>query len=294
MSNYIIDNIRLSELMIITLQNKPFFDEFVGFLTSQGYQSIYNFIQEPSPIKIEHTLQAYFSRTFISSLYDGIGNAYKEDKAKWLFICWLLRDAPEQRLRPIVSSLKQGNKVANQIYLISQLIDYIKPIFQSPLSWTWEAYMEVMLDRLEGSRRALKGGFIEGIVRSILFSIFSEEKLLNLQISPKQIALGGETYDVSVTGSNGTILMPVKSRETMGGGHAQLFTRDIHKSISVAQDHGFMCIPVIFAESWQGNLASLPCQNYIYLPINPNQIALNMNNLEREIKSILPTFRSIN
>ncbi|WP_288420878.1 hypothetical protein [uncultured Acinetobacter sp.] len=293
MTNYIIDNIRLSELMIITQQNKNFFDEFVQFLNFQGYTSIYQFIQETSKIKVQNILRVYFSHQFSSFLYDGIGNAYKADKAKWLFICWLLRDAPEQRLRPIVSSLNQGNKTENQIYLISQLIEYIKPIFPSPISWTWEAFMEVMLDRLEGSRRALKGGFIEGIVRSILFSIFSEEKLNSLSISPKQIALGGETYDVSISGPKGTILMPVKSRETMGGGHAQLFTRDIHKSISVAEEYGFMCIPVIFAESWQGNLKSLPCQNYIYLPINPNQIASHMKNLESEVKKIITTFASI-
>lgn len=293
MTNYIIDNIRLSELMIITQQNKAYYEEFEKFLTQYGYASIYNFIQEQSPLNLNNVLTAYFSLPFTSYLYDGIGNAYKADKAKWLFICWLLRDAPEQRLRPIVSSLSQGNKTANQIYLITQLIDYIRPIFPSPLSWTWEAFMEVMLDRLEGSRRALKGGFIEGIVRSILFSVFSEQKLSTLNISPKQIALGGETYDVSITGPNGTILMPVKSRETMGGGHAQLFTRDIHKSISVAEDHGFICIPVIFAESWQGNLQSLPCQNYIYLPINPNQIATNMNTLEAEIKKIISVFTSI-
>lgn len=293
MTNYIIDNIRLSELMIITQQNRAYFDEFEKFLSIQGYSSIYHFIQEQSEPAIRKVLIAYFSHSFTSFLYDGVGNAYKADKAKWLFICWLLRDAPEQRLRPIVSSLDQGNKTANQIYLISKLIDYIRPIFPSPISWTWEAFMEVMLDRLEGSRRALKGGFIEGIVRSILFSVFSEMKLSTLSISPKQIALGGETYDVSITGPNGTILMPVKSRETMGGGHAQLFTRDIHKSISVAEEHGFMCIPVIFAESWQGNLGSLPCQNYIYLPINPNQISNNMENLEGEVKKIIATFRSI-
>lgn len=293
MTNYIIDNIRLSELMIITQQNKPFFDEFVQFLNDQSYTSIYQFIQESSKVKIQTVLRSYFSRQFSAFLYDGVGNAYKADKAKWLFICWLLRDAPEQRLRPIVSSLNQGNKTENQIFLVSQLIDYIKPIFPSPISWTWEAFMEVMLDRLEGSRRALKGGLIEGIVRSILFSVFSEHKLSTLSISPKQISLGGETYDVSITGPKGSILMPVKSRETMGGGHAQLFTRDIHKSISVAEEHGFMCIPVIFAESWQGNLAALPCQNYIYLPINPNQIASNMGNLEGEVKKIITTFTSI-
>ena len=57
----------------------------------------------------------------------------------------------------------------------------------------------------------------------------------------------------------------------MGGGHANLFTRDIHKAISVAQENGYACIPVVIAESWGGNLDSLACKHVIYLPVNPNQ-----------------------
>ena len=57
----------------------------------------------------------------------------------------------------------------------------------------------------------------------------------------------------------------------MGGGHANLFTRDIHKAISVAQENEDQCIPVVIAESWGGNLDLLACKHVIYLPINPNQ-----------------------
>lgn len=73
-----------------------------------------------------------------------------------------------------------------------------------------------------------------------------------------------ETYDVAVSGSNGTILMPVKTRETMGGGHALLFTRNIHNSITVATNAGNQCLPIVIAESWSGDLDSLPCDYFIY------------------------------
>jgi hypothetical protein len=93
-----------------------------------------------------------------------------------------------------------------------------------------------------------------------------------LSVTNQEVILNDESYDIEVVGANGKILTPVKTRETMGGGHALLFTRDIHKSISVAQENNFNCIPVIIAESWGGNLDGLPCTSYIYIPVNPNQV----------------------
>lgn len=86
--------------------------------------------------------------------------------------------------------------------------------------------------------------------------MFEKDKLA-LSIEKTQIKLGGETYDVKVSGNRATILIPVKTRETMGIGHALFFTRDIHKAIAVAEASGYQCIPVIIAESWTGDLAAL-------------------------------------
>jgi hypothetical protein len=58
-------------------------------------------------------------------------------------------------------------------------------------------------------------------------------------VGDKQIKVEDETYDVQVKGELGTLLIPVKTRETMGGGHALLFTRDIFKSIMVASGQGY-------------------------------------------------------
>lgn len=87
--------------------------------------------------------------------------------------------------------------------------------------------------------------------------------------------------------------MPVKTRETMGGGHALLFTRDIHKSISVAHEHGYNCIPVVIAESWVGNLDNLPCDNYIYIPINPNQVDILNPILQEKLSGMINIFSSL-
>jgi hypothetical protein len=151
-----------------------------------------------------------------------------------------------------------------------------------------------MLARLEGSRRALKGTTFENTVRTAIRAVIARHQL-SLKVGDAQVKIGDETYDVQIIGETRTILVPVKTRETMGGGHANLFTRDIHKAISVAKENGYECIPVVIAESWGGNLESLACKHVIHLPINPNQtdkveamlydainrIALSLKDLEK-------------
>lgn len=149
-----------------------------------------------------------------------------------------------------------------------------------------------MLARLEGSRGALKGTLFEEIIRRNLLKIFDAFKL-SLTVSEREVRINQETYDVQVSGSNGSILIPVKTRETMGGGHALLFTRDIYKSISVAETNGFNCVPIIIAESWGGDLAALTCEHYIYIQFNPNQIAEIEPILAQKLQELLPLFRKI-
>ena len=98
---------------------------------------------------------------------------------------------------------------------------------------------------------------------------------------------------MQVTGPHGKILIPVKTRETMGGGHALLFTRDIHKSISVAHDHGFECIPIVIAESWGGDLEALACKHHIHIQVNPNQVLEIAPLLAQLLRSLLPVFKEL-
>ena len=102
-----------------------------------------------------------------------------------------------------------------------------------------------------------------------------------------------ETYDVAVYGLTETVLLPVKTRETMGGGHAMLFTRDIEKAITVAEEEGHRCIPIIVAESWGGNLDDLACEHFIHLQINPNQITRVEPMLLEELGGLIEVFRRI-
>ncbi|MCP4695494.1 MAG: hypothetical protein GY862_01405, partial [Gammaproteobacteria bacterium] len=87
------------------------------------------------------------------------------------------------------------------------------------------------------------------------------------------------------------ILIPVKTRETMGGGHANLFTRDIFKSIGVAQENDYLCIPIVIAESWGGDLKSLNCEYLVYIQENPNQLDKIAPKLATQLELLLPVWK---
>lgn len=290
----IVENLRLKDLAVVAQQNKPAFDDLVSYLSSQGYISLHAFVLEQDEAKAERTILGYLQRPLPQgiTIYDGIARPYKANKGKWLLLGWVFRDAPEQRLRPIVSSMPGRSTVEKQAHLLNKLRTHVASIFPEPSRWDWTAISEVVIDRLEGSRRAIKGTLFEAIVRRNLHTIFDQSSL-ELIISDTETRLDGETYDVSVIGTSGRILLPVKTRETMGGGHALLFTRDIHKSISVAHSSGYECLPIIIAESWTGDLTTLACKDYIYINMNPNQVAQVEPVLALELAKRLPTFESI-
>jgi len=292
LTELVVENLRLKELLVVVDLNRPFFDEFVNFLDSNGYGDIRSFIAEPEEGNIEILLRDYFSHEFNNSLFDGIGRPYPDATSKWFFITWILRDAATQRLAPIVSKTTGKDITEKRIKVICKILSFAEPLLPNKEQWEWPAIAEIMLQRLEGSRRALKGGLFEAIVRNKLKNLFKKYNL-KIVVTDKEVKINDETYDIELVGNNKKILMPVKTRETMGGGHALLFTRDIHKAISVAEENGFNCIPVVIAESWGGNLNDLNCENYIYIQENPNQLDKINPKLEQELESLISTFADI-
>jgi hypothetical protein len=290
--DFLIDNIRLRELVAIVNENEEFFQDFVKFLQEVGYVSVHDFIQESSEERALYIIASYLSRVSDVKLYDGLLRPYPNSQARWYFLAWLLRDAPAQRLKPLLTQIAGKNLIEREAFLLNEIRKFVAPLFPKADSWSWAAVSEVMLARLEGSRRALKGTLFEEIIRRNLLKIFDTFKLL-LTVSEREVRINQETYDVQVSGNNGSILIPVKTRETMGGGHALLFTRDIYKSISVAEAGGYNCVPIIIAESWGGDLAALTCEHYIYIQFNPNQIAEIEPVLAQKLQELLPLFRKI-
>jgi hypothetical protein len=292
--SFIVENIRLKELAIVAEQNKPAFDDFCSFVGSAGYASLQQFMTSTDEAKAESTILRYLQRPLPRGLaiYDGIARPYAPDKGKWLLLGWIFRDAPEQRLRPMVASMAGASPIAKRAVILNRVRAYVGVIFPDAARWGWTAVSEVVIDRLEGSRRAIKGTLFEAIVRRSLISIFAEAKA-KLTVSEAEIRLEGETYDVSVVGPSGQILLPVKTRETMGGGHAGLFTRDIHKSIAAAQAAGFDCLPIIIAESWTGDLTGLACADHVYINKNPNQVLEVEPLLTHELANRLAIFQAL-
>ncbi len=292
MSN-IPENIRLKELAIVANLNKPFFDDFISFLKTEEYLGLYEFVVEQDAVKAKRTIRKYLDRKIPNNLklYDGVARPYPEGKAKWLLLGWIFRDAPEQRLKGFLANLS-GEPHECKAELLNQVRQYVAKILPEPERWEWFPIFEVIIDRLEGSRRSIKGNLFEAIVRQNLSKIF-EKNSVSLVIEKTQIKLEGETYDVKVSGNKGTILIPVKTRETMGGGHALLFTRDIDKAISVASEAGYDCIPVIIAESWTGDLSKLKCKRSVCINKNPNQVNEIEPLLIHEFEQLIEVFRSL-
>lgn len=107
--DFILHNLRLAELVAIVQENKAFYEDFVHFLQTEGYNSILDFIQEPVDEKAAATLQRYLERKSEVKLYDGVLRPYANGKAKWFFLAWLLRDAATQRLQPLLKGISGKN-----------------------------------------------------------------------------------------------------------------------------------------------------------------------------------------
>jgi len=288
----VIDNLRLAELIAIVRQNELFFDAFVQFLVHHGYTDVHALINDPDEKKAVAVIEAYLQHAEEANLYDGIGRPYASDVAKWYFLAWTMRDAPAQRLGPLLRNVEGASLTERKAKLLNEVRKFVGPLFPESEKWTWHTISEVMLARLEGSRRALKGTTFEDTVRTTIRAVIATHHL-SLKVGDAQVKIADETYDVQIIGKTRTILVPVKTRETMGGGHANLFTRDIHKAISVAQENGYECIPVVIAESWGGNLESLSCKHVIHLPINPNQTARVVAMLYNAINRLAPSLKDL-
>lgn len=287
-----LENLRLRELIAIVKTNKAFYDEFVKHLTEKGYSSVAEFITELDDKKATSVITSYLQRPTAATLYDGIGRPYVTSKARWYFLAWLLRDAPVQRLEPLLNDIPGHSPEQRKAHLLNEVRKFVKPLLPEAEHWTWAVISEVLLARLEGSRRALKGSRFENIIRQCLGDLFSKHAI-PLTVNTHGTRIGGETYDVVIAGKRNSILMPVKTRETMGGGHSLLFTRDIHKSIGVAKELGYVCIPVIIAEAWFGDLKALNADAYIYIKANPNQVEEITTELQNKLENLIAIFQDI-
>lgn len=199
-------------------------------------------------------------------LFDGVGRSYPHHKACYYFFAWIIRDAPQQRLAPLIQRIVRGGRRRRTEVEIDVLAALICKYRKNVRTFSWDAVREVFIDRLEGSRRSIRGHEKETVVRTALLlaiqTFYTQHSNYGIysgvEIAEGQITIGNETYDVSANLLDDRrrcirrILVPIKTRETEGGGHAHLFTRDIMSAINAARIDNPIdyVVAVIVAGNW--------------------------------------------
>jgi hypothetical protein len=262
---------RLVELTKLADQAKPFYDwiesRFQKHLSKNA--SLDEILRTATRDEIKSAILDCYSaegEPNLPLLFDGVGRSYPHAKACYYIFSWLIRDAPQQRLGPLIQRIVrswQKGRVESEAEALSALIYKYR---SNVKTFAWQAVREVLIDRLEGSRRSIRGHEKETVVRTALLTaiqtFFEENNIYGeyarVEIADKEVMIGNETFDVSVNllDARGKcvrrILVPIKTRETEGGGHAHLFTRDIKSAMNAAKlsNANDFLIAVIVAQNW--------------------------------------------
>lgn len=266
-----IAHIRLVDLTRLADQAKPFYDWVeVRFQTElANEQSLEQTLLTAEPQQIGAALLACYQpqpRTDLPLLFDGVGRTYPHERACYYFFSWLIRDAPQQRLSPLVQRIARATGQPRWKVEVDVLTALIVNYRGNVRTFSWSAIREVIIDRLEGSRRSIKGHEKENVVRLALvvaiqayFELHESYGLYaGVEVAQGQVIVENETYDVSANllAADGQvarrILIPIKTRETEGGGHSHLFTRDVSSAIQAIRENnlGDYLVVVIVARNW--------------------------------------------
>jgi hypothetical protein len=261
---------RLIELAKLADQAKPFYDwiEKHAKIVTGSHKSFNDILMNCSKDNLSKIIQACYLDAADEKpfLFDGIGRVYSHSKACFYFFAWIIRDAPQQRLSPLISRMQKADDVTKLIAETDSLTELIFEYRSVVKNFEWATIREIVIDRLEGSRRSISGHHVESNIRTGLitaiqnfFSIYNNYgKFKKVEIADKQIKVGRHTVDVSAKlyPKNGSeainLLIPVKTRETEGGGHSHIFSRDILSAITDIKKEldNYHIAVIIVAENW--------------------------------------------
>ena len=261
---------RLIELSKLADQAKPFYDwiEKHAKIVTGSHKSFNDIMLNCSKADISQIILSCYSDKNEEKpfLFDGIGRVYSHSKACFYFFAWIIRDAPQQRLSPLISRMQKADNISKLLAETDSLTELIYEYRGLVKTFEWFTVREIIIDRLEGSRRSISGHHIEGNIRTGLitaiqnfFSIHNNYgKYRKVEIADKQIKVGKHTIDVSAKlyPKNGddpvNLLIPVKTRETEGGGHSHIFSRDILAAISDIKKEltHYHIVVIIVAANW--------------------------------------------
>jgi hypothetical protein len=287
-----VSHARLVELTRLADQAKPFYDwiENQVKIHTGSHKDLNEILYGLSETEIKNSLLACINSTDESKpfLFDGIGRVYTHPKACFYFFAWIIRDAPQQRLAPLIARMRRLENVTKIEAEVDTLAKLIYEYRGNVKSFSWITIREVIIDRLEGSRRSIKGHNLEILCRTALVTAFQTYfqthnnygKYKKIEIPESQIKLGTHTFDLSVKlklddESERLLLVPIKTRETEGGGHAHLFSRDVVTAVTETRKivpDSVICL-VIVAKNW--SLREIEgikylINNVFYFDANPN------------------------
>lgn len=264
---------RLVELVKLADQARPFYDwiEKQARLITGSHESLDEILSQCSRDEIAAIIRGCYGDASDTKpfLFDGIGRVYPHGKACFYFFAWMIRDAPQQRLSPLLTRMQKAENITKLMAEIDTLAELVFAYRNLVRTFDWQAIREVILDRLEGSRRSISGHKVENHVRTALatalqyyYSVYNDYgNYKRIVIADKQVKIGAHTVDISadllpkIGNDVPKLLIPVKTRETEGGGHSHLFTRDVIAAINdlKATSGRHHIVAVIIAENWSAS-----------------------------------------
>lgn len=304
---------RLVDLARLADQAEPFYDWVtLQFQHTIGRSDSLEYIlQNATEVELRECITRCYNAAGESNLpilFDGIGRSYPHAKACYYFFAWLMRDAPQQRLGPLIQRIvrrsSRGRAETEIRVLAALIIKYRKNV----KTFNWGAIREIIIDRLEGSRRSIRGHEKEAVVRTALIAALQNYygqhgnygRFSAVEIPPRQVTIGNETFDVSANLLDDSrervvrILVPIKTRETEGGGHSHLFSRDITSAIDAArQDNaGDYLVAIIVAKNWSDREAQAIREKVDHLALfdlSPNDFGSFDEEEQRRLNDFIAT-----
>lgn len=310
------NHIRLLDLTKLADQAEPFYQwvEKKFQINAHNGGSLDFIIKNSTQPQIEKAILSCYlddNTTQLPKLFDGGGIPYKHKDACYFFFAWLARDAATQRLSPLISSaFKNTNNGLTRIELEAEILSKILFAYRENIKFfEWSVFREVALNRLEGSRRAKKGSAIENFIRTALIESFSYYfktrgnygKYKDFKIMDKPLKIKNRTYDVvailkDFNNKEDMVIIPVKTRETQGGGHSHLFSRDIEQANQDIREYypNAHIVSVIIAQNWSQTEIDTHSNNYgnvFHFNTNPNMFNgfdyKNQSKLNKVLEEIL-------
>jgi len=269
-----ISHARLSELMKLADAAKPFYDwvEVVCKRLMRNEVGLDDSLRAMTLSQIQRLIRTCYAEPVASTrpvLFDGAGRRYSHRKACYYFFSWIARDAPQQRLQPMIARASRAAGKVDRLQVEIEALASLLHVYRTVLgTFAWPAVREVICDRLEGSRRAIKGRQKEAVVRTAVAAAVQDYfqrhgsygRFASVDIPDSGVRVGNEEFDVvmHLCDAEGAvleqILFPVKTRETEGGGHSHIFTRDINSAITAARESDLPVWIAVFiiAQNWSG------------------------------------------